>query len=48
MLLWLDLWLASITKFRIFLSIKIMQILLVCFIFLVKLKGKCRVVTQVQ
>jgi hypothetical protein len=32
----------------LFLSIKIMQILLVCFILLVKLKGKCRVATQVQ
>jgi hypothetical protein len=48
MLLWLDLWLVCITKFRIFLSIKIIQILLVCFILLVKLKGKCRVATQVQ
>jgi hypothetical protein len=28
--------------------IKIMQILLVCFILLVKLKGKCRVTTQVR
>jgi hypothetical protein len=35
-------------KFRIFLSIKITQILLVCFILLVKLKGKCRVATQVR
>jgi hypothetical protein len=32
----------------LFLSIKITQILLVCFILLVKLKGKCRVATQVQ
>jgi hypothetical protein len=29
------------------LEYKIMQILLVCFILLVKLKGKCRVATQV-
>jgi hypothetical protein len=35
-------------KFRIFLSIKIKQILLVCFILLVKLKGKCKVTTEVQ
>jgi hypothetical protein len=31
-----------------FLSIKITQILLICFILLVKLKGKCRVTTQVR
>jgi hypothetical protein len=30
------------------LSIKITQILLVCFILLVKLKGKCRVTMQVR
>jgi hypothetical protein len=30
------------------LSIKITQILLVCFILLVKLKGKCRIATQVR
>jgi hypothetical protein len=36
-----------IIKFRIFLSLKIMQILLICFILLVKPKGKCKVTTQV-
>jgi hypothetical protein len=46
MLLWLNFSLVWITKFMIFLSIKTMQILLVCFILPVKLKGKCRVATQ--
>jgi hypothetical protein len=35
-------------KCMLFLSIKITTILLICFILLVKLKGKCRVATQVQ
>jgi hypothetical protein len=35
-------------KFRIFLSVRIMQMLLVYFILFIKLKGKCRVATQVQ
>jgi hypothetical protein len=48
MLLWLDLWLVRIMKFRIVLSIKITQILLICFSLIVKLKGKRRVTTQVQ